>query len=68
EAFWSDKEREESVFTLCQADGMRWTKEQFHQEFGSVAEIPALWKRTFYIGRRETGITKLKLYVNLVLS
>ncbi|XP_067232806.1 uncharacterized protein [Chanodichthys erythropterus] len=56
EAFWSDKEREGSVFTLCQADGTRWTKEQFHQEFGSVAEIPTLWKRTFYIGRREMDV------------
>ncbi|KAK7162204.1 hypothetical protein R3I94_004757 [Phoxinus phoxinus] len=56
EAFWSDKEREGSVFTLCQADGTRWTKEQFNQEFGSVAEIPTLWKRTIYIGCRETDL------------
>ncbi|CAM4574900.1 unnamed protein product [Leuciscus chuanchicus] len=56
EAFWSDKEREGSVFTLCQADGTRWTKEQFNQEFGSVAEIPTLWKRTFYIGCREMDL------------
>lgn len=55
ETFWTD-EREGSVFTLCQADGTRWTKEQFHQEFESVAEIPNIWKRTFYIGRREMDV------------
>lgn len=66
ETFWTD-EREGSVFTLCQANGTRWTKEQFHQEFESVAEIPNVWKRTFYIGRREMGIVMLKLHGMYVL-
>lgn len=65
ETFWSDKEREGSVFTLCQADGTRWTKEHFDQEFGSVAEIPTIWKRMFYIGRREMGIVMFKITFNV---
>ncbi|XP_057202327.1 serine/threonine-protein kinase D2-like [Triplophysa rosa] len=56
EAFWTEKEREGSTFTLCHSDGTRWTKEQFNQEYGSVSEIPTPWKRTFYIGRREMDI------------
>ncbi|XP_056620745.1 uncharacterized protein LOC130434548 [Triplophysa dalaica] len=56
DAFWTEKEREGSTFTLCHSDGTRWTKEQFCQEYGSVSEIPTPWKRTFYIGRREMDI------------
>ncbi|XP_073729099.1 uncharacterized protein [Misgurnus anguillicaudatus] len=61
EAFWTAEEREGSTFTLCHADGTRWTKEQFNQEYGSVSEIPTLWKRTFFIGRREMEISKVEV-------
>ncbi|KAA0721547.1 Serine/threonine-protein kinase 32A [Triplophysa tibetana] len=36
DAFWTEKEREGSTFTLCHSDGTRWTKEQFCEVYGSV--------------------------------
>lgn len=55
-----ERERGGSVFILCQTDWTRWTKEKFHQKFGSVTKIPTLCKQTFYVGRGEMGIIMLK--------
>lgn len=60
-AFWTEEEIKGSTFTLCQSDGTRWTKEQFHEEYGSVSDMPTPWKISFYIGRREMGIAGLEI-------
>ncbi|XP_072572106.1 uncharacterized protein [Paramormyrops kingsleyae] len=53
--FWPE-DVEGSDFTLCQSDGSRWSKEDFHKEYKTVSDITHPWKRTLYVGRRELDV------------
>ncbi|XP_028652089.2 proto-oncogene serine/threonine-protein kinase mos-like [Erpetoichthys calabaricus] len=53
EMFWKDDKRNEAQYTLCNADGSRWPKSDFEKEYFSLNEIPDIWKKTLYVGRRD---------------
>lgn len=55
EMLWKDKEKDEAQYTLCNADGSRWPKTDFEREYQLVRDIPDLWKKTLYVGRRDLG-------------
>ncbi|XP_005952904.1 probable serine/threonine-protein kinase MARK-A isoform X2 [Haplochromis burtoni] len=58
ERFWPER-TEGSEFTLCHSDGTRWSKQEFHKEYGTVSDITHMWKRTIYIGRRQLEVVCL---------
>ena len=51
--FWSPEDAEGCEFTLCNADGTRWSKEDFLLEFPDASAITYAWKRTLFVGRKE---------------
>ncbi|KAL7395495.1 hypothetical protein ABVT39_017932, partial [Epinephelus coioides] len=50
--FWPE-DAEGCEFTLCNADGTRWSKEDFHKEYVAVSDLSNPWKRTLYVERKE---------------
>ncbi|XP_036977900.1 mitogen-activated protein kinase kinase kinase NPK1-like isoform X4 [Acanthopagrus latus] len=54
--FWSPEDAEGCEFTLCNADGTRWSKEDFLLEFPDASAITYAWKRTLFVGRKELDV------------
>ncbi|XP_076734583.1 uncharacterized protein LOC143414328 isoform X2 [Maylandia zebra] len=67
ERFWPER-TEGSEFTLCHSDGTRWSKQEFHKEYGTVSDITHMWKRTIYIGRRQLGNKVFNITINYCLA
>ncbi|XP_041433051.1 uncharacterized protein LOC121398226 [Xenopus laevis] len=49
---WHDKEKYNASYTLCLNDGCRWPKADFLMEHETLGDVHDVWKKTFYIGRR----------------
>ncbi|XP_041839942.1 mitogen-activated protein kinase kinase kinase 1-like isoform X4 [Melanotaenia boesemani] len=60
ERFWLKEEDKDGYeYTLCHADGTRWSKQEFEQEHLTLSEISNPWKRTLYIGKKELEVVCL---------